>query len=161
MKRLVLVVCTMLLTLACQDRQPSWLPTTPTAPPTAPSPAPAPNQGPSPITGTAISIGQSVNGRVEGDAPHCFQNWDSSALCRQFDLVTPSSGSLRVELTWAHVNGAWDPDLFLVRPNGDSVWAGEAPTPRSATISVEAGLVYRIVILSYRPLDFTLSTELQ
>ena len=161
MKRIATLLCVTLLTTACQEHLPAVIPTIP-----SPVPTPAPNTkqgGPRSIPGIGISVGQSVNARIDVDAPQGFENWDATARCRQFDLTVPSSGNLTVQLTWAPVSGVWDPDLLFVRPNGDWEWLGDAPTPRSRTISVDGIGIYRIVVLSYLFVaqDVTMSTKWQ
>ena len=162
MKRLIGVFCTTFLALGCQTGPTPSLPTTPTTV-SNPAPGPRPNPTPSPIAGTRIASGQSIADRVGSDAPHCFEQWDATARCRQFDIALSSSGALTARLMWIPVAGQWDPDLFFVYPNGDWRVAGDSLAPKSATISVEAGPTYRIVVLSYRIAgeEFTLSTELQ
>jgi hypothetical protein len=162
MKRLVGVLCTTFLALGCQTGLRSSFPTTPTTV-SNPAPGPQPNPSPSPIAGTTITPGQSITDKIAIEAPHCFEQWDATARCRQFDLATPSVGILTARLIWTRLPDEWDPELFLVRPDGRRVWAPDGPAPKSATISVEAGTIYRIVILSYRSSaqHFKLSTELQ
>ena len=162
MKRLAVLVSVTFLSGACHGHQPLLLPVV--APSPAPIAGPVPSgSGPRLIAGTALSVGESIHAQVEIEAPHCYENWDASARCRQFDLAVPTSGMLHVEFEWPFINRLLDPDLFFVNPNGDWQRLGNGPTPRSATISVNGGADYHLVVLSFLTTaqDFTLATELQ
>ena len=162
MKRLAVLISVTFLSGACHGREHVTLPMVAPSPVLSARPDPS-RSAPRLIAGTALSIGQSVRAQVEIEAPHCYENWDAGARCRQFDLAVPTSGMLRVEFEWPSMNRLLDPDLFFVNPNGDWQWLGDGPTPRSATISVNGGADYHIVVLSYLTTaqDFTLATKLQ
>jgi hypothetical protein len=136
--------------------------------PTGPSPAVArpiaPVAGaPLPITGMPLTIGQTVDDRVDATAANCFPEWDSSGRCRQFDVMSDRRGVLVASLEWLPVAGDWGPDVFIVASTGTWAVSEETNPPRMVRFQVDAGSAYRIVVLSYRPAgeDFRLTTELQ
>jgi hypothetical protein len=161
MKPSIAVPWVALLMSGCQLQSSSGLPTAPSpavAQPIAPVAA-----TPLAITGTPLRIGQTVDDRVDANAPNCFPEWDISGRCRQFDVVSDGRGVLVAALDWLPVAGDWGPDVFIVASTGTWVVSPETDPPRTVSFPAEAGSAYRIVVLSYRPAgeDFRLKTELQ
>jgi hypothetical protein len=129
--------------------------------PTAPSPNPQPTvvpsaqptgYGPAPISGTPIVAGSLIQGAVEAGDPICFPNWDSRGHCRQFDLTAASDGTLRATLKWEGPSrGVYDPELFLVSPDGAWVYSEDPCPERHLTFHGSTGQTYRIVVIGYQP----------
>ena len=120
--------------------------------------------GPAALPATSISAGSVVEGTVDGRDPDCFPAWDASGHCRQYAFTAPSEGTLVALMTFPPPSrGLFDPDLFLVAPDGNWVYAPDKSTDRLATLPVKAGLTYHIVVFGYGPLEqtFTLSVDLQ
>lgn len=140
---LAATIAAALLAAACESR-------TPTAPSmTAQLLA---LNGPAPISSSAIVAGSRVHGIVESGDPACFPNWDSSGHCRQFDLTAPSDVTLRVTLKWdGSSRGVYDPELFLIPPDGAWVYSEDPWPERRLTFHGSAGQIYRIVVIGYQP----------
>jgi hypothetical protein len=119
--------------------------------------------GPAVLPATSISAGSVVESTVDGRDPDCFPAWDASGHCRQYAFTAPSDGTLVAHLTFSGSPGRFDPDLFLVAPDGEWVYAPDKSADRLATLHVKAGLTYHIVVFGYGTLEqtFTLSVDLQ
>jgi hypothetical protein len=150
--RLTPVLSLVFLVAACQSG-PTFVPTAPAAVPqgTGTSPGVRPGTpGPEPIPGTRIAAGSPVAGTIDERDPTCFRNWDQTGHCRQYDLTAPSDGMMRATLKWpGRALGAYNPDVFLVAPDGTWVYAEDTPDEKHAMLPVKRGLIYRIVVLSY------------
>ena len=160
-RRLIVTFAWVLLASACGSG-------TPTAPAairqtTTSSGGPSGTAGPAALPGTSISAGTVVEGTVDGRDPDCFPAWDASGHCRTYILTAPSDGTLVALLTFPGGRGSFDPDLFLVAPAGNWVYAPDQSTDRKATLPVKAGLSYHIVVFSYGPAEqrFTLAVDVQ
>jgi hypothetical protein len=94
------------------------------------------------MTGTTILPGDAIDVRIEDGDPRCFPRWDATGRCRQFDMTMPASGLLLAFLTVSPSRGIWDPDVFIVAPDGR--WD-------SGALQVQQGLIYRILVMSYGP----------
>jgi len=154
MKGLTAVLCATSLVWACGSGAP-------TAPAGAPTADETRTPSPTPISGTRITIGQTVDGRVELDAPHCFPDWDTLARCRQFDLTPDADATVVATLMWTQHE--WDPDLFVVRPGGTWIWASGGPPSKASVVEAKANQTYRIVVMSSLPRvqEFTLAVARQ
>ena len=119
--------------------------------------------GPAALPATSISAGSVVEGTVDGRDPDCFPAWDASGHCRQYAFTAPSDGTLVALLKFSDSSARFDPDLFLVAPGGEWVYAPDKSADRQATLAVKAGLIYHIVVFGYGTLEqtFTLSVDLQ
>jgi hypothetical protein len=149
-----------LLAAACDSR-------TPTAPSVNPQPSavpPAqPGSGPAPVSGSRIVAGSPVRGIVESGDPICFPTWDSSGHCRQFDLTATSDVILRATLKWEGPSrGVYDPELFLILPDGTWVYSDTPGPERHLTFHGSTGQSYHIVVIGYQPpQEFEVLVELQ
>jgi hypothetical protein len=120
--------------------------------------------GPALVPGTSITAGTAVEGIIDGRDPECFPNWDATGHCRQYDVTAPSDGLMLATLQWSEPRrGLFDPDVFLVAPDGVWVYAPDGSGAKQAGLSVKAGLVYHVVVLSYgtEPQAFKLTVGLQ
>ena len=157
-RRLILAAAASLAS-ACHQGSVPTPPTGPSVllPPVRPAPAPWI------ASATTIATGETVEDRVEMDAPHCFPEWDTAGRCRAFKLTLEADGRLVVTVRWTPVKGEWDPDWFFVGPNGVWDWTGDDGSPRAAIFSVQRGATYHILVMSYLPTAqaFSLSTEMQ
>ena len=135
---------------ACESR-------TPTAPSSNPQasevpPARPTGSGPAPVSSIPIVTGSPIQGTVDAGDPVCFPNWDSSGHCRQFDLTASSDGTLRATLTWEGPSrGVYDPELFLIPPNGAWVYSEDPWPERHLSFHGSTGQTYRIVVIGYQP----------
>ena len=172
MKRVVACLGFALAVAACNSTSPA-LPTAPAD--TQPSVFVPRGTGPLPIPGTALAPDgrwpcESGDGDlcVEGatittNDPACFVDWDASGLCKQYDLLAREDLQLRVAMRWAGPSrGMYDPDVFLVAPDGRWEYAPEAWPEKHVSLTVMRGQTIRIVVLSYgSPLQFTLVLNMQ
>lgn len=149
------------LAAACESR-------TPTAPSANPQPSVVPpaqptGSGPAPISGSPIVAGSLTQGTVESGDPVCFSNWDSSGHCRQFDFTASSDATLRATLTWEGPSrGLYDPELFVVSPNGAWVYSEDLWPERHLIFHGSTGQTYRIVVIGYHlPQGFEVLVEVQ
>ena len=119
--------------------------------------------GPAALPATSISAGSVVEGTVDGRDPDCFPAWDASGHCRQYAFTAPSDGTLVALLKFSASSARFDPDLFLVAPGGEWVYAPDKSADRQTTLPVKAGLIYHIVVFGYGTVEqtFTLSVDLQ
>ena len=82
--------------------------------------------------------------------PACFADWDASGLCKQYDLVAREDLQLRVAMTWAGPSrGMYDPDVFLVAPDGRWEYAPEAWPEKHVSLTVMRGQTIRILTLLF------------
>jgi hypothetical protein len=142
-------------------------PTSPSPPPTTPIPG-APRidvPGPTLIPGSpTITAGDTVEVTIQSSALTCFQNWDASAHCAQYNFAATADGALRATLRLPGPSrGYYNPELFLVSSDGAWQYMGNTWPEVQASIPVKNGLTYWIVILSYGPYPDTLrlTAELQ
>jgi hypothetical protein len=161
--RALTTVGCLLLGVACQAPLPS-APTAVSVPPAAaPAAGPAQANGPgsSFAEGIDIAAGNVITGVIER-GPACFQNWDASGRCRQYNITMPADGTLTVSLRWPSAQGLSNPELFLVAPDGTWTYS-DGPWPESRLgVATQTGVRYRIVIIAYAPLqEFELRTEVQ
>jgi hypothetical protein len=149
-RSLVTALAAVILAAACDSP-------TPTAPSANPPPSTAPPakptvSGPAPISGSPITAGALTQGTVESGDPVCFAIWDSSGHCRQFDLTASSDSALRVTLKWDGPSlGMYDPELFLVSPDGVWLYSEDLWPARHLVFDGSAGQTYRIVVIGYFP----------
>jgi hypothetical protein len=141
--------------------------------PIAPTPvnsitvAPQPPDASGPSVGRsnpAIAEGTTVESTVNGGDPVCFPNWDATGHCRQYDFVAASDGLVVATLTWAGPSrGLYDPDVFLVAPDGRWEYTKDAWPEKQVTIPARSGLTYRVVVMSYgaSELSFALLVDVQ
>jgi hypothetical protein len=160
-KRLFAGLCSLLMASAC-DRTTAVLPTAPTTT-VNPPPATPTGNGPTPIPATTIAAdggwtcgdGEGdlcVEGSSSGDDPTCFHAWDASGHCKQYNLVAAADGALLTTMRWAGPSRAlYDPDVFLVAPDGGWTYASDAWPEKHVRLPVKSGNTYRIVVLSYGP----------
>ena len=162
MARLTYALWFALMAVACDSpRATQFVPTAPTPAATLPPPVPG-RDTPILVDGTALTVGQAVESRVEPTDPVCFPNWDSGGQCRQFNLIAPRDGSLDVALKWAAISRAYDMTLFFVTPDGGWMPAPEAAGENRLNLRIVAGLTYRFIVVSYAtPQDFELTTTLR
>jgi hypothetical protein len=147
-KCLVTALGAILLVAGCDSALP--------AAPTTVQPNPIPSGGPSLIDGVAISAGVTTEGTITAVAPTCYQNWDASGRCAQFDFAPTTDGTLLVRVKWTGpASSIYEPDLFLVGAEGDWGWTGAAWPEKQGTLLVKSGLLYHIVVLSYGPFPDT------
>lgn len=161
MKKLVTLLGIAIAASACQLSSQPGLPTpTPTAPVAPPF---GPGNGPAPITGTPISAGQTVAASVKSTDVHCWDNWDRTAACRQFDFTAPADGRLVATMTWEGPDqGLYNPELILVSTDGSYVYCEQSAKTRRGELPVKSGLTYRILVLSYADsLDFSVAATIQ
>src|SRR5262245_44481880 len=127
-------------------------------PPTISSP------GPTLIPGRPIQAGTTVEVIVESSNATCFQNWDASGRCSQYDFTAPADGTLRAVLQVPGLSrGVYNPELFLVTAGGAWEYVGSHWPELEGSLAVKGGMLYRIVIISYGPFPdtLTLSVELR
>ena len=143
------------LTVGCDARDTLILPTAPSQTPTASGgpgfPGPVPGPGPF-YTATAmpVSDGSVVASAVEATDPVCFPSWDSTGRCRQYELTASINGTLEVTLTWPPPSrGTYDPELFVIAPDGSWIYADDLPPNRHGTLPITRGVKYRIVVIAY------------
>ena len=112
----------------------------------------SPGGGPTPVMGTSVRAGMPIEGTIGAGDPPCFQSWDKTGLCRQFDLTAPGDGTLLATLRWTGPSrGLYDPDVFLVAPTGAWEYSvGDWPE-KQTSLAATKGLTYRIVVMSYGP----------
>jgi hypothetical protein len=146
---------------ACESR-------TPTAPSAIPMPSAVPpgqptGSGPAPIASTPVVAGSRVQGTVDASDPVCFPNWDSSGRCRQFDFTASGDVTLRATLKWQGPSrGVYDPELFLISPNGAWVYSEDPWPERHVSFRGSAGQIYRILVIGYQPpLAFEILIEVE
>jgi hypothetical protein len=168
--RTLLGLVAILFSTACERNLPTapttsgGFPTTPPAPMPTPPSAVAPGSSPDRISGTPIPLDVVIVGTVLGSDPGCFQNWDSSGRCRQYDITAPADGTLSATLKWAGPSrDLYDPDLFLVAPDGRWELAPVGYPEKQVSLGARAGGAYRAVVLSYSasPLEFELLVRIQ
>jgi len=142
----------------------------PSSSPPSPSPAPPPafpntsGNGPDRLFGTPIALGTPVSGTLHKSDPACFRQWDSSAVCRQYDFDAPAAGTLSATLRWPGPPAPLsDPDVFLVEPGGGWEVAREAWPAKEVSLRVNQGSTYRVIVMAYPPyeLDFKLVVEMR
>src|SRR4029450_3277995 len=122
---------------ACESRTPTGPSVIPM--PSAVSPA-QPTGGPAPIASTPIVSGSPIQGTVEAADPVCFPNWHSSGHCRQFDFTASGDVTLRATLKWQGPSrGVYDPELFLMSPNGAWVYSEDPWPERHVSFRGSAG----------------------
>jgi hypothetical protein len=158
MKRLKAAVWSLLAATACNGPR--------VAVPTAPTPADFTNPTASAGGPTAIpfdTIGPDsrwtcvdgdgdfcVDDKVTEKDPTCFRNWDATGHCRQLNLTVSADGTLVAVMQWTGPSrGLYDPDLFLLAPDGVWTYASDAWPEKHTEMIVERGKTYRIVVLSY------------
>ena len=167
-KRLVTTGGFILLAAGCGYGTPtspsSFLPRATAATPTSPAPPaniPAPttfDPGPTLIPGTPIDAGATVQVTVAANSSNCFHNWDASGRCQQYDFTAPRDGTLRTTLQIPGLSrGLYNPEMFLVTATGGWEYVGSSWPTLEGSLPVKAGLLYRIVIMSYGPFPDTLS----
>ena len=158
---LAAALAAVVLTSACESGAPT-APSSNPLPPAAP-PAQPTGSGPAPISGTPIVPGSPIQGTVEPTDPVCFPNWDSSGHCRQFDLTTSSDRASRAILKWEGPSrGVYDPELFLILPNGVWIYSEDPWPERYVSFHGSTGQTYRIVVIGYQPPQaFEVEVELQ
>jgi hypothetical protein len=97
-----------------------------------------------------IAAGTLVEGAVGGTDPDCFPDWDATGRCRAYAFVPAADGMVVATLTWAGPSrGLYDPDVFLVAPDGEWEYATDAWPEKHVTMHARAGLTYHVVVLSY------------
>jgi hypothetical protein len=160
MKKLVTLLGIAIAASACQLSSQPGLPTPTPAPVAAPG---GPGTGPAPITGTPILAGQTVAASVKSTDEHCWDNWDRTAACRQFDFTAPTGGRLVATMTWEGSDlGLYNPELILVSTDGSYVYCEQFVKTRRGELPVKSGLTYRILVLSYADsLDFSVAATIQ
>jgi len=140
--------CSLVLVAACDSR----VPTVPTAvTPRTPAAPSSGSSGPSgPTSNPVIAPDTLVEGAVDGSYPNCFTNWDATGHCRQYNFVADADGLVVATLTWAGPSrGVYDPDIFLVAPDGAWEYADDAWPEKHVRIRVRRGETYRVVVMSY------------
>ena len=148
--RLAAVLGSVLLVAAC-DSGLSGIPTP--VPQNAGTPVQgSPGGGPTPIMGTSVRAGTPIEGTIDTGDPACFQSWDATGRCRQFDLTAFGDGRLLATLRWTEPSrGLYDPDVFIVAPTGAWEYSvGDWPE-KQTSLAATKGLTYRIVVMSYGP----------
>lgn len=156
MMRLIAALGSILLVAGCD----SGLPTAPTTvQPTPSTPSGGSGRGsggPDLIEGMTISAGTTTEGTIAAVAPGCYQVWDASGRCGQFDITPATGGTLLVDVTWTGSSrGVLEPDLFLVSAEGMWVWSEAGWPHKQGTLRVKSGLTYHIVVISYGPFPDT------
>jgi len=147
MKRLMAVIAFVSLSTGCGSGSPTAAAPIPSVPAQS-----LPAGGPALVKAIDIVNGQRIEASVQGDDPDCFPNWDASGRCRTFSLTAPSDGTLAVTLTVARPSrGMYDPELFLVAPDGSWLYAGEGWPERHLEGPAKSGLKYHIVVICYGP----------
>ena len=150
MPRLIAAVGAICLMTACGSGSPT-APTTITLSRTW-SPTGNPGGGPDAIAAATVAVGTLVEGSIDGDDPVCFRNWDASGHCRQFDVTVPADGRLLVTLRWiGSPRGLYDPDVFLVAPDGAWAYSDQGWPEKYVTLSARRSLTYGIVVMAYGP----------
>lgn len=158
---LAAALAAIVLAAGCESRMPTAPSATPQA--TAAPPFQPTGPAPGPIAGTPLVAGVLTKGTVEPGDPVCFPQWDSSGRCRQFNMTASSEGSFRVSLKWEGPSlGAYDPELFLIPPDGDWAYNDDPWPERQLRFHGSAGQTYRIVVVGYRlPQAFEILVEVQ
>jgi hypothetical protein len=152
MPRLIAAVCAICLMTACGSGPPT-APTTITQSRTS-SPTGNSGGGPDAIAAASVAAGTLVEGSIDGDDPVCFRNWDASGRCRQFDVTAPADGRLLATLRWVgSPRGLYDPDVFIVAPDGAWAFSDQGWPEKYATLPARRSLTYRIVVMAYGPSD--------
>jgi hypothetical protein len=78
--------------------------------------------------------------------------------------VAGSDGPVVATLTWAGPSrGLYDPDVFLVAPDGGWEFTKDAWPEKHVTIPAHSGLTYRVIVMSYgaTELSFVLLVRVQ
>ena len=138
----------LVLAAACDSHGP----TAPTAEmPRTPAGPTSGSSGPSgPTSNPAIAPNTLVEGTVDGSYLECFPDWDATGHCRQYNFVANVDGIVVATLTWVGPSrGLYDPDVFLVGPDGAWEYAADAWPEKHVGIRVRNGLTYRVVVMSY------------
>lgn len=152
----------LVLVAACDSHGPI-VPTAVT--PRTPAAPGAGSSGPSgPTSNPVIPSDTLVEGTVDGSYPDCFTNWDATGHCRQYNFVAAADGLVVATLTWAGPSrGVYDPDVFLVAPDGAWEYADDAWPEKHVRIRVRSGQTYRVVVMSYgaTELSFGLVVKVQ
>ena len=163
-KYLMAALAVVVLTAGCDSR----MPTTPSVPSENPQLSAVP-----PVQPTASPAGAdrgdshcrrlTYSGTVESGDPVCFPSWDSTGHCRQFNVTASSDTTFRVTLKWeGPSHGLYDPELFLVPPEGAWAYADDPWPERELVFHASAGKTYRIVVIGYRlPQAFEVLVEVQ
>jgi hypothetical protein len=138
----------------------------PVLPPDA-SPPPPPASRPrenGPVRGTPapVTLGAEATATVEEDDPRCFQNWDATGRCEQFEVTMPADGILVATLTLPQPDrGIWTPEIFLVAPNGDWLPHEFGSPTTSVRMAAARGQAYLIVVMSYGPFPDALRVRVE
>ena len=160
--RVLILLGSLVLVAACDS--PGPIAPTEIIPPVVVPPTPG-LPGPSgPVSNPVITPDTPVEGMVDGTYPACFQNWDATGHCRHYDFVAGSDGLVVATLTWAGPSRElYDPDVFLVAPDGGWEFAKDAWPEKHVTIPARSGLTYRVVVMSYgaTELSFVLLVRVQ
>jgi hypothetical protein len=99
-----------------------------------------------------VSPGADVVATVAADDERCFPNWDSTGRCRQFELTMPADGTLVATMTLPVPDrGFWNPDVFLVAPNGDWLPHEYGRPTTSVRMAAQGGQTYLVLVMSYGP----------
>jgi hypothetical protein len=161
---LIAAVAVVTLTAGCDSRMPTAPSLTSVNPQVAAvPPVQPPASAPGPIAGAPLVAGSLAQGTVEAGDPVCFPSWDSTGHCRQFNVTASSDTTFRVTLKWeGPSHGLYDPELFLVPPEGDWAYADDPWPERELVFHASAGKTYRIVVIGYRlPQAFEVLVEVQ
>jgi hypothetical protein len=148
---------------ACDSTYPPTHTPLPAAPTVAqPQPGRPTGSGPTSIPGTSIAFDGNwlcedgdgdlcvEEGNIAGNEPACFVSWDASGVCKEYDLVAPADGVLFATMKWAGPSrGLYDPDVFLVAPDGTWAYAPEGWPEKQVNLQIRSGQTFRIVVLSY------------
>jgi hypothetical protein len=152
MMRLIAALGSILLVAGCD----SGLPTAPTTVQPNPITPSGGSGGPDLIEGMTISAGTTTEGTIAAVAPGCYQLWDATGRCGQFDITPATGGRLLVDVKWTGSSrGVIEPDLFLVTAEGVWAWTGAGWPDKQGTLLVKSGLTYHIVVISYGPFPDT------
>jgi hypothetical protein len=152
MKHVVAGLCSILLAFLAAACDSTYQTGSPIAPGVSqPSPIGTPGTGPTPIPGTSIAPGAVIEGAtIDRRDPECFYNWDASGRCKQYNLTAPEDGLILATLRWPGPSrGLYDPDVFIVAPDGAWVYAADPWPEKHASLPVKSGQTYSIVVLCY------------
>ena len=82
-----------------------------------------------------------------------FETGTQAATADRFDVTASADGKLLVTFRWiGSPRGLYDPDVFLVAPDG--AWGGtgiRAGRRKYVTLPARRSLTYRIVVMAYGP----------
>jgi hypothetical protein len=151
----LLIALSLAFVTACDSERPSVLTgPTPVPPPPIVPPAPMPPRetGPVRMNPMPLSPDANVDVTVRHDDPHCFVNWDSTGVCRQFEVTMSTDGTLVATVMHPVPDrGLWNPEVFIAAPNGDWNPPEYAATANRVSMQAKAGLTYLVVVISYGP----------